>query len=302
MDDITGLGKLAEGLSKPAVKLIEVVSDGIGALYEPVAIRRRGEAEAQKLIAMETAKVRAEEMRKEIQFAGQLGRLQTLIDKDPGLVDRAKARLAMQEINGQINVETIADAAMRHLPNQVSEEPVADDWKQRFFKLAADVSDDEMRELWAKILAGEVARPKAYNVRTLEALHAMSQQEASMFTKFAGLCPLAPFDGAVTLDDWNYGLTPYGVSFENVLALREAGVVRPDLVAMRYEANQTSALVFNEKFKWRITAPNRVQTKYVSLTATGRELMTVVNRVPDEQYVGALIAKLQAQGYEMKAL
>lgn len=302
MDDFTGLGKLAEGLSKPAVKFIEVVSDGIGALYEPVAIRRRGEAEAQQLITIETAKARAEELRKDIQLAGHLGRLQSLVDQDPNLLQRTTARLARQEIQGQVNVEAIADAAMKLLPDQVSEEPVDDDWKQRFFKLAADISSEDMRGLWAKILAGEVTRPKAYGVRTLETLHAMSQSEASLFAKFVNLCPIAPFNGVVPLNDFNYGLAQYGITFEDVLVLREVGVVTPDMVAIRYEADQATAFIFNDRFRWWIKTKNRVDTKYISLSVTGRELMTVTGRESNEKYIGEVVEKLKGQGYEMKAI
>jgi hypothetical protein len=302
MDDITGLGKLAEGLSKPAVKLIEVVSSGIGALYEPVAIRRRADAEAQKLLKLETAKAEAEELRKDIQLTRHLGRLQSFVKSDPGLVERAKARLATQEIQGQLNVEAIADGAMKHLPQDVSEDPVSDDWRQRFFKLAADVSDEDMRELWSKVLAGEVSQPKTYSPRTLEILHGITANEAALFTRFASLCPLSPFHGALVLNDWNYGLAPYGVTFEDVLLLREIGLVTPDVVAMRYETGQITPLIFNAQHGWWLKPKSRIDTRYLALTTSGVQLARLAPRTPSDDFIGQVVAKLHEQGYELKRL
>ena len=164
MDDLVGIGKLAEAVSKPTEKLIEEVSKGIGTLYRPRAIRKEGEAEAVKLLAIETAKAEAEEARKDIALAGQMNRLAQLSGSDPLLIERAKIRLALQELQGQVNIEAIANAAVEQLPEQVSDAPVSDEWRQRFFKLAADVSEEGMQEIWAKVLAGEVAKPQSFSI------------------------------------------------------------------------------------------------------------------------------------------
>lgn len=63
----------------------------------------------------------------------------------------------------------------------VSEDPVDDDWAARFFTSAQDVSDPELQLRWSKILARETATPGATSLRTLEVLKNLSASEARLF-------------------------------------------------------------------------------------------------------------------------
>ncbi|MCW5202642.1 DUF2806 domain-containing protein [Desulfobulbus sp. US5] len=64
---------------------------------------------------------------------------------------------------------------------KVSAEPVDEDWTTRFFNIAEDVSNEQMQQLWGRILAGEIKKPKTYSLRTLEALRNISPEEAEVF-------------------------------------------------------------------------------------------------------------------------
>ena len=66
------------------------------------------------------------------------------------------------------NVADITSFAVQNLKliEHVSEDPVDVDWASRFFDYAKDCSDDKIKILWGKILAGETASPGTYNKRT----------------------------------------------------------------------------------------------------------------------------------------
>jgi len=66
----------------------------------------------------------------------------------------------------------------------VSDEKVDPDWTVQFFNACQDVSNEEMQSLWSKILAGEVARPRAYSLRTLDVVRKLRRSDAEMFTAF----------------------------------------------------------------------------------------------------------------------
>ena len=156
------------GLSLPLTKLVEVISSGMGALYRPVGIRREAaaQADATRLLGNAQQEVDADRMLA-IAFAEAANKV-VLAEASLQIEERAQTRLEHRQLLKQINLEAIAAAAVEHLSGPVSTEEVDEDWKTRFFNIAEDVSSSEMQDLWGKILAGEVARPGSYSVRTLE--------------------------------------------------------------------------------------------------------------------------------------
>jgi hypothetical protein len=74
---------------------------------------------------------------------------------------RAAERVSKQELRRQRNLESITKKAFEALPSsdQLSDSPVDQDWIARFFKECEDISDEQMQQIWGRILAGQVARP-----------------------------------------------------------------------------------------------------------------------------------------------
>lgn len=128
---------------KPLEKLIEVVSNGIGTLYRPRAMRKEADAKAYEIKVVEKAKAEA-------LAEGKLIEAENL--------DRLNERLLAKEVKRQNNIDDVVEIAASHLQSEptVTEETVNEDWTTRFFDIVQDVSDDEMKKLWGQILAGEV--------------------------------------------------------------------------------------------------------------------------------------------------
>jgi hypothetical protein len=147
-------------LEKPLTKLIESVSKGVGGYYKPIGIIREAKAKAEANLIL--ARANAEEQ--EIAF-------------------RAAERLTFMEMRRQKNIDAIVDTASKFLPKSVDEKPVDDDWMVQFIQQSQDISDAEMQQLWAKILAGEVSKPKTFSRRTLERVRTVGRDEAELFTK-----------------------------------------------------------------------------------------------------------------------
>lgn len=85
------------------------------------------------------------------------------------------------------NISKIVQNAIQELsPNEeVSEQEVNLDWSTRFFKLAEDISDEDMQKLWGKILSGEVRKPGTFSLRTLHILYNLTKEEADVFIKLS---------------------------------------------------------------------------------------------------------------------
>ena len=55
-----------------------------------------------------------------------------------------------------------------------------------FFEKSRIVSDNEMQELWSRVLAGEANDPGTYSKRTVNFLSDLDKGEAALFTKLCG--------------------------------------------------------------------------------------------------------------------
>lgn len=106
------------------------------------------------------------------------------------------------------------------------------DWMARYIECAQDVSDDEMRLLWAKILSGEMSKPNSISVMTLETLRNMSKRDAELFHKLAsyslvdneGGDPFIPNNGIFINDDYKTD-EYYGISYDELLWMQELRLI-----------------------------------------------------------------------------
>ena len=200
----------------------------------------------------------------------------------------------------QINLEAIATAAVEHLSGSVSADEVDEDWKTRFFNIAEDVSSSEMQGLWGKVLAGEVSRPGTYSVRTLEALRNLSKLEAEVFQTIRYLA----LDGGQILKiNGETALTTFGISFEAILNLREAGLVADgDMLGIKAsitEPQKYIGLMYNGKLL--LIEPHDKSVKNFSfdmftLTRVGVELMGLIDPKPNIEYLHAVAASHRSTG------
>ena len=199
INDILGIGKVL-----PIDKLIGILTSVTGRLSKPYFDRKDIDTKAYEIKKLAEAK--AEEMKiissaikdnflltggieyKENSIAisspkelPQETTKQTYLQ--PTLEERTADRINFQEAKKQLNIESITAYAAEELKNEepISNEPLDEDWTNRFFNIAEDISSDEMQALWGRILAGEIKEPKSYSLRTLELLKNLSKKKQKFF-------------------------------------------------------------------------------------------------------------------------
>ena len=173
-------------LKVPALeKLMDYVASGIGAVAGPMLApwKARKEAEARRIESREEAdslKLIAEaqaEARHSLVAPDQAGRGVLEIDRD-GI----RQRIEFQEGKRQANIASVVREAAADLGDkEVPAHEPDPDWTARFFDGVQDVSSEDMRKIWAKILSGEVEEPGRTSLRTLSILRDMSQRDAEAF-------------------------------------------------------------------------------------------------------------------------
>ncbi len=167
-------------------KLVNVVASGIGAVAGPMLApwTARQHAKA-KLIE---ASSQATSLQTIAQAQASARRALTARDATSGTVEITREqiiqRLEFQEQKRQQNIVSVVRQAAEELGDEevIDDEP-DHDWTARFFEYVQDVSEEDIRSIWARILAGEVRTPGRVSLRTLSILRNMSRLEAELFSE-----------------------------------------------------------------------------------------------------------------------
>ena len=188
-------------LKIPAIdKLLDFAASGIGSVAGPMlaswkarreanakVIAAQGEAEAQRVLAEGQAHAM------QIIAGAQADARAILVSPDAtvkGQLDLGAAvtqRIQFQEEKRQANITAVIRQAAQELgQSEVQDHEVDHDWAARFFNNVQDVSSEEMQQLWAKVLAGEVERLGQFSLRTLDIIRNLSVGEATRIIHGSG--------------------------------------------------------------------------------------------------------------------
>jgi uncharacterized protein DUF2806 len=296
----TSLLQGTTAISKSVVKLIDTVGEQIGLFLEPTHIRRKGQAKADTTVI--NAKAEADVAM--IQLQGRLALLDTQ--------DRAYTRVKRKEEKRQKNIEAVVAQSALSLPEAVSEEPVDEDWVTQFFNYCQDVGNEEMQSLWARLLAGEVAKPGSFSMRTLALVRVMSKEDANLFTRFCsmvwqtpeGMTPITPLEEylrrhmVVSLDllDLAY-LDTLGLIRFDPHVMHTLTVSNPRQSVWSYHG--LSYILHCRGLSYIRRRPGKpdIQIGNAILTVAGKELAVIAGSTPNEKYINWAIEHLRGQGW-----
>jgi hypothetical protein len=278
---------------KPLEKLIDVVSQGIGTIYKPRAIRKEAEAKAYEIELIERAKSRALAEGKEIEAE---------------TIDRIQERFLYKELRKQENIDNISQIAAQRLSQEdtVSEEQVDADWTTRFFNIAEDISDEEMQQLWGRILAGEVKQPKSYSLRTLELLKNLSRREAEVFSRASNFVIVSHNSPFLFRGESEDMLDRHNLSFEDRLLLTETGLLQSENnIARTIRQNNIDSLIYFQSGRFIIKVLKKANTsenkiEIFRFTKIGEELLKLIDPNPSENYIKEFCFKLEELGLEVE--
>lgn len=247
------MGALVDINTDGLAKLAQIVGTWLG--LEARAIERNADANA-------FASVR----KAEAENAAALIRLQGEEQVANYMLAREKRKM-----NNTISVVDLAQTQFAE-GEQASDEPVNPDWLNRFFSIVEDVSDKDMQQLWARILAGEVKRPKSYSLRTLELLKNISPQEAEVINLASGYL----------LD--NIHLCANDLLGADVMVcskMDELGIICGEQMAYKYfiYPNERRNIVIGNTYCLRIHPNEQLQVpiRCYHITTVGKEIFSLAN-------------------------
>lgn len=269
---------------KPIEKLIETVSSGIGVLYNPRAIKKEADAVAYKMVVLEEAKAKC---------------ILIAADSDVDVYKRVTQRLFHQEVSRQINLDNVIEKTIGYLNDSVSEVPVDKDWRTKFFVKVQDVTNEDLQNLWSKVLANELSKPGLVSLRTLDVLSNLSKAEAEVFQRAASIS----IEGGHILKFSNENsFDGFGVSYNDLLTLRAANLIfDSDTLNLNFNFIDDISGAYMNFGNKTISFSNSSTKIYVfnqiAFTPSGTELMNTLNFEMNYLYLEKFIEDQSKHGY-----
>ena len=157
------------------------------------------------------------------------------------------------------------------------------DWFIRFYEAVGNISDEEVQEIWAKILAGEIAKPSSFSLKTIDTLKNISKKDADLFVK---LCSHSFSNGNQSLflpryDDY---LNKRNILYSDIMKLSEQGLIfNNGTISLNITINNESKILFNNNgLVMTIASIDESETNASILqypfTEVGRELSSLIKQ------------------------
>ncbi|MGP4725540.1 DUF2806 domain-containing protein [Agrobacterium deltaense] len=206
--------------------------------------------------------------------------------KDPALMLAAADVFLPDAVRKMQNKVDVAKLAIQHVAAQASDSntpaPPDDDWMNTFGRFAEDASSEKLQDLFARILAGEVAKPGSFARATIRVVSELDREIAEDFT----LMWARSVGRAVDHDD-DFRV---GEWFSRWRRLAEAGLMSPDAESQfTPEFNPTfygdfalwSPMSAEDLFTMAYFAKGDApQWTHISFTKVGRQLGSILAK-PD---------------------
>ena len=150
----------------------------------------------------------------------------------------------------------------------------------RFYEATGTVSDSEVQELWAKILAGEVYQQGSYSLRTLEALRNLSKTEAALFQTIYSHS--IEIENNLFLPNYKDYMKFANINYNDVLKLSDCGLIKADgFLVLQIPVETSRQVIFNNNelvISAQATQENiKMKIKQFPFTIIGKELSQVID-------------------------
>ena len=201
--------------------------------------------------------------------------------------------------NNFLTVAKKADGYYKEHPRLEEKGTYDFDWFMRFFEAVGNVSDETMQNLWAKILAGEIAQPSTFSLKTVDVMRNLSKRDAELFIK---VCSHSFISSATNyfLPNEDEFIEYVGIQYADIMNLSELGLIFNDAtITLNMDiSNEPQILINNHSLIMLITSASgnseKASIRQYPFTEVGKELSTMISEsASDEDFVkyGQLLSR-----------
>lgn len=201
--------------------------------------------------------------------------------------------------NNFLTVAKKADGYYKEHPRLEEKGTYDFDWFMRFFEAVGNVSDETMQNLWARILAGEIAQPSTFSLKTVDVMRNLSKRDAELFIK---VCSHSFISSATNyfLPNEDEFIEYVGIQYADIMKLSELGLIFNDAtITLNMDiSNEPQILINNHSLIMLITSASgnseKASIRQYPFTEVGKELSTMISEsTSDEDFVkyGQLLSR-----------
>ncbi len=286
---------------KQGVKAVDRLSNGIGKVlgyfFEAKHLKQMADAEAYKTKTLADAKAYeintiGDAIRNNKDLPIKVNNIDNTLSVDitntEQLIQRSNLRLQYQQAKKEHNIESVIGKTVLELGDKTvdSSEGVDEDWYTRFFNIVEDISDEQLQGLWARILAGEILKPRTYTYRFLSVLRNISKNEFEIILK------IAPYVcGDIVINDQKQ-LESKKISNHEFDILEDMGLLKNGNLQIRgLELAGKQGTVFIKTSEYAFvfinngSAPIHHMIDVIDVTETGKQVFKLANISLDMDYM-----------------
>lgn len=187
----------------------------------------------------------------------------------------------VKEYKTQVDIIRIA---VKHLEPNFKLEEINDDWITFFFDKVKDITDDNMKEIWGKILAGEFNNPNVYTKQFIHTMSIMDNKIATNFQKIRKCCFSISSKLYVFIynrsyaDDIDNGrrYQQLNINYNDIKELDNMGLIQYRHSNFFSIRSDYAEVCYGNKVIQLNTDNNRIVTGNVSLTDIGTQLCSLI--------------------------
>ena len=227
--------------------------------------------------------------------------------KNREIFGNAIARFITKQITEQANLENMLQKAQFLLNGKIAPKQTTDqDFIMKIANVAKGVSRQEVQDLIASILAGEILKPGTYSIRLLDFLKNCSKQDLQKFNNlFAISSPIGLFSmNKINPPFTRYDFADYNVSFLDYNVMTDLGVIS-SLNTTYYNSSPIMNIEFPDRLMIASKNKSPINDSFSisKFTELGVELYTAMEdqaqNIKSEGYFTDLEQYLKNQEYEV---
>jgi len=274
--------------SETVTKAIELIARAGYVLYEPSRIKKKAKAESEAREINAKSDIKISFLQK--QALNRILSTETLRQKN---INNLTSKALCEVVSSQKQIDTTTDV----------------DWIKKYFSFSQDISNDDMQNLWSKILSGELIRAGSFSYKTMSILANMRKEEAELFSKIytfvvsfgPRLVPLIYEDGL--------GKNEYNnlFSFEDMQFLYSLGLIHFNDVGEYTLTSASKDVIVNAGEKTFLISSetegkNVFKVGKVLLTKEGQELSGIINPIKSKDLLDIIKSNLITAGRSIKEI
>ena len=283
---LVNLSGLAKPVADVTIVLINKIDKAIGGALLPWQLRRVAEAEADTFLIKKEAEIKCNTLEM-----------------------RAMRRMNAQNMQYQKNYEKILAKTPIYLNEKAEPEKIENDWIFHAFEKFKKVSDDEMQDLWARVIAGEANSPGKFSKRTINFIETLEKEEAELFNKLMQFgCDFAyPHNNTpLIFNDKDEIYTKNNIDFSTLSHLKSIGLI--DFNPLTGISLTFTPSIPGRKKRWVGYKGNslileseieNLDIGKVTLTSLGEEIATLCDSEKNEDFFKYIIDKYTSLGYQV---